>query len=122
MFNYFCFVFCLFVFLWGDAMLKRSDGKCLLTKEIYEKARKGHEIPDGVEFYDGESHLFILAFVRGRIGYFLSMGIVLDSLGCSFMGYVSEHPIEDVRARGIPSDQPLPSEKAAASTTTPLEE
>lgn len=42
-------------------MLKRSDGKYLLTKEIYEILKSGWAIPEDIrfeKFYDGDGPLF----------------------------------------------------------------
>lgn len=44
-------------------MLKRSDGKYLLTKEIYEILKSGWAVPEDIrfeKFYDGDGPLFRL--------------------------------------------------------------
>lgn len=92
-------------------MLKRADGEYLLTKEIYDKARKGDLIPPYVNFYDGESNIHIYRVSGENAKY---------CRGHSFLGligYVNEHTIEEIRAMCMPNDQPLPSEEVEASTT-----
>lgn len=96
-------------------MLKRSDGEYLLTKEIYDKARRGEDIPFGIDFYDGESRLHIHARESVYIGYFLAMYVGFSAFRlCD----VREHTIEEirelVRLMGKTNDQPLPSEAAEA--------
>lgn len=90
-------------------MLKRNDGECLLTKEIYEKARKNQPIPVQVDFYDGESNLYIYIYSNERTYAKYYWGNGSDSF-C--LGGVSEHTIEEIRNLCVPNFQPLPSEEA----------
>lgn len=90
-------------------MLKRSDGECLLTQEIYDNARRGILIPCNTMFYDGDSDIHIYRQAYGDTNYCLGDDIIL---GC-----VSEYTIEELRSMCMPNDQPLPSEKAEAPLT-----
>jgi hypothetical protein len=44
-----------------EKKMKRSDGKELLTKEIYERASRSNKscLDDDIDYYDGDSNLYI---------------------------------------------------------------
>lgn len=77
-------------------MLKRSDGKFLLTREIYELSRV---IPSlyGKAFFDGNSNLYISFHDHEGARYYLSG--ILEGDGDIMLGFVDEMTLEEAREK-----------------------
>lgn len=86
-------------------MKKRYDDELLLTQELYEKARKGDDIPIEINFYDDESNIYIYKHEGGPCEYYLDTGTFQARLG-----FVQNKSIREIRNICMPSNEPLPSE------------